>query len=220
MFVFALIDTNEVDIRALVSHEINRAALHSCDPVNQSNWMTSLFGSVTDIVLIVEFVLLLIALAILIRGVMKISGRGKASKKSTGAKKTLRPHSIISSSDIERILNTISKENTLCSQHGVSVSEKGGESHSVASLREFARANRTETDRLNFAISYASQASRLKDSRFKEAFALVTEGSDLDVIARQLNMGKGELQLILALKRSKIAALSKEKSGHLERSSS
>ncbi|MGC8594339.1 MAG: hypothetical protein ACP5US_03920 [Candidatus Kryptoniota bacterium] len=218
MFAFALIDTTEVDIRALVSHEINRAALHGSEPVNQSSWITSLIGNITDIVLIVEFILLLIALAILIRGMMKVNGRERLSKNFKGVRKAPEPHSVISSSDIERILNTLSAERALSVRKRVRVPEREEEAHSFAALKEFARANRTETDRLNFAISYASQASRLKDSRFKEAFALVTEGSDLDVIARQLNMGKGELQLILALKRSKIASLGRKTSEHLERS--
>ena len=34
---------------------------------------------------------------------------------------------------------------------------------------------------------------------------MVDEGTDLNVLARQLNMGKGELELILALKKTKIA---------------
>lgn len=62
-----------------------------------------------------------------------------------------------------------------------------------------------ESERLKFAISYASQSARQTGAKFKEAFSLVSEESDLNVLARQLNMGKGELELILALKRSKIA---------------
>lgn len=219
MFAFTLIDTTEVDIRALVTHEINRAVFHGSESTNQLNWFSSLFGNMTDTVLIVEFLLLLVTLGILIQSVIKMRGKGKKPKKIVSARKASNLQSIISPSDIERILNNLSKEKAVSLRGEVTADKMATNYQSIDALREVARAKHVETGRLNFAISYASQASRLKDSRFKEAFALVTEGSDLDVIARQLNMGKGELELILALKKSKIASLRKEIPKRLERSS-
>ena len=83
--------------------------------------------------------------------------------------------------------------------------DKSGRVAHRAAVHEMARANCMEAERLNLAISYASHSARQTGAKFKEAFALVSEESDLNVLARRLNMGKGELELILALKRSKIA---------------
>ncbi len=207
MLLALLSDTTAVNIRALVTQDIDRATLKSAAAANQS-FAERIFG-ISDFVLIVELAMilamavLLVALIVRARRLMREQRRKIDSAQRMNVK---RPPAI-SRTQIERILNQIASEKVKMADMagGDYFIDHNGRLDSGAAVHEMARTHGMESERLNFAINYASQHARQSGAKFKEAFALVTEDSDLNVLARQLNMGKGELELILALKRSKIA---------------
>jgi len=216
-------DTSSIDIRALVSQDINRAAYHNTGGAAE-NFVERIFG-IPEAVLAIELGLTLVMAGLFITLVVRFRRMAKEQKKKLEWEKRMevkRPPTV-SRSEIERILNQIAIERvkgaeTSARTDSLAVGnyfvDNNGKLDSGAAIHEMARTNRTETDRLNFAISYASRATKRSPIRmagaqagakFKEAFALVNEDVDLDMLARQLNMGRGELELILALKRTKIA---------------
>lgn len=207
MLVAMVTDTSGVDIKALVSQDIQQAALHSSGAVGQS-FTQRVFG-VSEYVLILELALILMMAGIFTLLVIRYRRMAKEQKRRLTSEQRMmvkRPPTI-SRTDIERILNQIAVEkgNAFEAGPGSYYVDNQGKLDSNAVIHEMARNNGLESERLNFAISYASQAARQSGTKFKEAFSLVSEDSDLNVLARQLNMGKGELELILALKKSKIA---------------
>ncbi len=207
MLLCLLSDTTAVDIRALVSQDINKATNPSSANVSQP-FVERVFG-VSEFVLIIELAMILIMAGLFITLVVRFRRIAKEQKQKLVAEQRMgvkRPPSI-SRTEIERILNQIASEKTRAAEiaHGSYYVDYSGRLDSGAAVHEMARTHHMESERLNFAISAASQAARQTGAKFKEAFTLVSEDSDLNVLARQLNMGRGELELILALKKSKIA---------------
>jgi len=206
MLLILLSDTTAVDIRALVSQDIDRATLKAA--AANPGFAESVFG-VSDFVLILELAMILAMTGLLIALILRARRMLKEQKEKTALAQRMsikRPPSI-SRTEIERILNQIATEKVKAAEPaaGSYYVDYKGRLDSGAAVHEMARARGMESERLNFAINYASQSARQTGAKFKEAFALVSEESDLNMLARQLNMGKGELELILALKRSKIA---------------
>lgn len=207
LFLIFAADTSTVNIRALVSRDMDRAAKRAAEVAGQASAHHA-FG-VSDFVLILELAMvlamagLLVALIIRSRRIAKEQSDRAAAARRMNVK---RPPSI-TKSEIERILGQIAVEKAKSNPMvaGSYYVDNDGRLDSKAAVHEMARAHGMEAERLNFAISYASRSARQTGAKFKEAFALVSEGADLNVLARQLNMGRGELELILALKRSKIA---------------
>ncbi len=200
-------DTTAVNIRALVSRDMDRAAMKAAAAAHES-LSQRVFG-ISDFVLVLELGLILIMAGLLVALIMRARKliRIQRAKVASAQRMSLKRPPVISKSEIERILNQIAVEKSKkpASQAGGYYIDHTGKLDSGAALQEIARARGLESDRLNFAISYASQSAKQSGTKFKEAFAIVSEESDLNVLARQLNMGRGELELILALKRSKIA---------------
>lgn len=200
-------DSSAVNIRAIVSEDMDRAAMKAAALGHQS-MVQRLFG-ISDIVLILELAMILamagILVALIIRA-RKVAGEQR-EKVAAAQRMSIKRPPAISKAEIERILNQIAVEKSKTADLASAgyYIDDNGKLDSGAAVHEMARAHGMESERLNFAISYASQAARQSGTKFKEAFALVSEESDLNVLARQLNMGKGELELILALKKSKIA---------------
>lgn len=200
-------DTATVDIRALVSRDIDRAAFHSSVNATQS-FVERVFG-VPEYVLILELALVLIMAGLFIRLIVRFRKMAKEQKRKLASEQRMsvkRPPSV-SRAEIEKILNQIANEKVRAAEMaaGGYYVDYSGRLDSNAAVQEMARTHRMESERLSYAISYASQAAKQTGAKFKEAFTLVSEDSDLNVLARQLNMGKGELELILALKKTKIA---------------
>ncbi len=200
-------DTTTVNIKALVSQDIRSAALHNPTAAGQS-LAQRVFG-VSEFVLILELALILVMAGIFTMLVLRYRRMAKEQKKKLADEQRMsvkRPPTI-SKTEIERILNQIAVEKgkAFDAAPGSYYVDNEGKLDSGAAIHEMARTNRLESERLNFAISYASQAAKQSGSKFKEAFSLISEDSDLNVLARRLNMGRGELELILALKKSKIA---------------
>ncbi len=203
----SLPDSSSVNIRALVSEDMNRAALHS-HAFQQKSIIHQLFGlshlmMVAELGLIFMMAVLFVMLVVHFRKAFRMQREKMVLEKDSA----LREQQVISRSEIERILNQIATEKSgigAVSRESIFVTHEG-KLDSKAVINELARSHGLESERLNFAISFASQYQRKDGSRFKDAFALVNEGSDLNVLARQLNMGKGELELILALKKTKVA---------------
>jgi len=216
-------DTSSVDIRALVAQDIDKAAYHSAGSAAES-FVQHIFG-IPEAVLAIELALTLIMAGLFVTLVVRFRKMAKEQKKKLESERRMsvkRPPTV-SRAEIERILNQMAIEKVGSADTTGQKDSSGtgnyfvdnkGKLDSVAAIHEMARTNRTETERINFAISYASRAVKQSPSRiagaqagakFKDAFALVTEDADLDILARQLNMGRGELELILALKRTKIA---------------
>ncbi|MFZ1082045.1 MAG: hypothetical protein WAO19_08975 [Candidatus Kryptoniota bacterium] len=213
MLMIFLSDTASVDIRALVSQDIDRAAYHNSSNAT-GDFVEHLFG-IPEVVLAIELALIVIMAGLFITLIVRFRRLAKEQKKKLESERRMgvkRPPSV-SRTEIERILNQIATEKVKAAEiaAGSYFVDDRGKLDSGAAIHEMARTNHMEADRLNFAISYASQASKQSPqtgragAKFKEAFALVDEQSDLNMLARQLNMGRGELELILALKRSKIA---------------
>jgi len=207
MLMILLSDTTAVDIRAIVSQDIDRAANRSAASVTPG-FAERIFG-VSEYVLIAELALILIMAALFVLLVVRFRKMTKEQKQKVASAqrmKVKRPASI-SRTEIERILNQIADDKARSGEiaAGNYFVDYSGRLDSGAAVHEMARTHRLESERLNFAISYASQAAKQTGAKFKEAFTLVSEDTDLNVLARQLNMGKGELELILALKKSKIA---------------
>ncbi len=206
LFLF-LTDTTSVNIRALVAKDMDRAAFHS-DSVQNLAVVHHPFG-LSDMVLITELsVILMMAIlfVLLIVHFRKVS-KEQRQKITNEHIAEMSRQQVISKAEIERILEQITAEKNKTAGNlpeNVYVT-RDGRLDSRAAIHEIARTHGLESERLNFAISYASRAANKNGSRFKEAFAMVDEGTDLNVLARQLNMGKGELELILALKKTKIA---------------
>ncbi len=207
MLIALVSDSSTVNIKALVSQDIQKAALHNPGDLAQS-FTQRVFG-VSEYVLILELALILMMAGLFAVLVIRYRRMAKEQKRRLAAEQRMgvkRPPTI-SRTDIERILNQIAieKGNGFDAGPGSYYVDNEGKLDSNAAIHEMARNSRLESERLNFAISYASQAAKQSGTKFKEAFSLVSEESDLNVLARQLNMGKGELELILALKKSKIA---------------
>lgn len=215
MLMVLFSDSTAVDIRALVSRDIDRATFQTPANVNQS--FAERFFGVSEFVLILELALLLVMSGLFVALIMRYRRMAKDQKRKLASEQRMsvkRPP-VISRIEIERILNQIATEKVMKAEAaaGNYYVDYNGRLDSGAAIHEMARTHRLESERLNFAISYASQAAKQTGAKFKEAFTLVSEDSDLNVLARQLNMGKGELELILALKKSKIAN-SKASSGN------
>lgn len=207
MLMMLVSDTTAVNIKALVSQDIRKAALHN-PPIIGESLAQRIFG-VSEYVLILELALILVMAGLFTMLVLRYRKMAKEQKRRLASEQRIsvkRPPAI-SKTEIERILNQIAVEKgkAIDATPGSYYVDNQGKLDSSAAIHEMARANRLESERLNFAISYASQAAKQSGTKFKEAFSLVSEESDLNVLARQLNMGKGELELILALKKSKIA---------------
>ena len=207
IFLCLLSDTSAVDIRALVSQDINKAA-HPSTAVASQTFAERLFG-VPEYVLAIELALILIMAGLFIAMVVRFRRLTKEQKQKVAAaqKMSVKLPPAISKIEIERILNQIASEKQKEAEitGGNYYVDYSGKLDSGEAIHEMARTHHLESGRLNFAISTASQFARQDGTKFKEAFTLVSEDSDLNILARQLNMGKGELELILALKRSKIA---------------
>jgi len=238
MMLCLLSDTTAVDIRALVSQDINKAVRPNSVDASQT-FVERVLG-LPDFVVIIELALILIMAGLFIALVIRVRRAAKEQKQRVAAEQRMKVKmpSAISRSEIERILNQIASEkmNVYGMARGNYYVDQAGKLDSDSAIHEMARTHRMESERLNFAIKAASQSVRMDPRRddlstdstnrrfversrsesstsgtkqdgnkFKEAFALVAEDSDLNVLARQLNMGKGELELILALKKSKIA---------------
>jgi hypothetical protein len=207
MIMLLLSDTTAVDIRALVSQDIDRATMKTAAAAGKG-FAERVFG-ISDFVMIVELAMiaamtvLLVALVLRARKMM----REQRKKIDSAQRMTVKRPPAISRTEIERILNQIATERVQMADNaaGSYYVDNDGKLDSVAAIQAMARTHGMESGRLNFAINIASQSARQSGAKFKEAFALVSESSDLNVLARQLNMGRGELELILALKRSKIA---------------
>ncbi len=208
-----LSDSSSVDIRALVSQDIDRATYHT-SPNAAGNLVERIFG-VPELVLALELALIIIMAGLFIVLVVRFRKTAREQNKKLESERRMGvkcPPSV-SKAEIERILGQIATEKVKVSEMaaGNYFIDNRGKLDSGAAIHEMARTNHIEADRLNFAISYASQASKQSPqtgqsgAKFKEAFTIVDEDSDLNVLARQLNMGRGELELILALKKSKIA---------------
>lgn len=200
-------DTTAVNIRALVSQDMDRAAMKAAAAAHGS-LSQRVFG-ISDFVLVLELGMILIMAGLLVALIIRARKliNDQRRKVASAQRMSLKRSPVISKSEIERILNQIAvdKLKATDSPAGSYYIDHNGKLDSGAALQEMARTRGMESDRLNFAISYASQSAKQSGTKFKEAFAMVSEESDLNVLARQLNMGKGELELILALKRSKIA---------------
>ncbi len=207
MLMILFSDTTAVNIRALVSRDMDRAALNTGSNATQS-FAERIFG-VSDFVLILELAMILAMTGLLIVLVIRARRLMKEQKEKVNSaqRMSVKHPQTISKREIERILNEIAREKIKTAERpaGKYYVDYDGNLDSGAAIHEMARTHGMESERLNFAISYASQAAKQSGTKFKEAFALVSEQSDLNILARQLNMGKGELELILALKRSKIA---------------
>lgn len=207
MLMLLIADTTSVNIRALVSQDMDRAAMRAAAMAHQS-FSERMFG-ISDLVLILELALIFMMAGLLIALVVRARKlvQDQRRKVALAQRMTLKRTPVISKAEIERILNEIAveKSRTADPLTGSYYIDHNGRLDSRAALQEMARTRGLESERLNFAISYASQSARQSGAKFKEAFAMVSEASDLNVLARQLNMGRGELELILALKRSKIA---------------
>ncbi|HUI29775.1 MAG TPA: hypothetical protein VLX91_06125 [Candidatus Acidoferrales bacterium] len=217
MILCLLSDSTAVDIRALVSRDIDKAT-NASGSASQSFVQRVLevpeFVLITELAMILIMAGLFVALVIRFRKIAKEQNRRIAYVQKIKAK--MQPS--ISRAEVERILNQIATEKFKAYEmaHGNYYVDYDGKLDSDEAIHEMARSHKMESERLNFALSAASQSARQGGAKFKEAFALVSEDSNLTVLARQLNMGKGELELILALKRSKIAN-SKHLSGSTER---
>ena len=200
-------DTAAVNIRALVTRDMDRAAIKAAEAAYKRPPQG--FLGISDFVLLLELAMifamaaLLVALVIRSRRAVRDQRERAVRAQRMGVK---RPPSI-SKAEIERILEQIAidKAKTADMLMGGYYIDNNGRLDSGAAVHEMAREHGMESERLNFAISFASQSAKQTGAKFKEAFSLVSEESDLNVLARQLNMGRGELELILALKRSKIA---------------
>lgn len=207
MLLFLAADSAAVNIRALVSEDMDRAAIKAAEFGHQSI-AQRIFG-ISDVVLILELAMILAMAVVLIALIFRARKITKEQREKVerAQRMTIKRPAAISKAEIERILGQIAAEKSKAMDlaSGSYFIDHNGRLDSGAAVQEMARARGMESERLNFAISYASQAARQSGAKFKEAFALVSEESDLNVLARQLNMGKGELELILALKRSKIA---------------
>jgi len=206
-FFYLSTDTSSVDIRAIVSQDIDRAAYHNLAD-GAGGFAQRLFGS-SEIVLLVELGLLLAMAVLFVLLVFRYRKLARNQKIILAAEQRMglkRPPQI-SKIDIERILSQIATEKVRRAESAASdyILDYNAGLNSPAVIHEMARTQGLESERLNFAISYASQKAKHAGVKFKEAFSLVSEDTDLNVLARQLNMGRGELELILALKRSKIA---------------
>jgi hypothetical protein len=207
MILCLLSDSSAVDIRALVSQDINKAT--SAGSPNATPTFVERVLGVPELVLIIELAMILVMAGLFVALVIRFRRSAKEQRQRLAAEQRIRvkmPPSI-SRSEIERILNQIASEkgNDTGMPHGDYYVDQAGKLDSGSAIHEMARRNHIESERLNFAISTASQNARQNGAKFKEAFALVSEDTDLGVLARQLNMGRGELELILALKKSKIA---------------
>jgi hypothetical protein len=223
MLMIFFSDTTSVDIRALVSQDIERAARNGLGE-SANNFVGHIFG-MSETVLAVELALIIIMAVLFVGLIFRFRKMSKEQKKKleSAHRMAIKRPSVISRVEIERILNEIASEkgkltnedtpDKLRRGSGYFINDSGKLDSDMA-IHEMAHAKHTEADRLNFAISYAARAGKQPPSnveasnsgtKFKEAFAAVTENSDLNVLARQLNMGRGELELILALKKSKIA---------------
>ncbi len=218
MLTILFSDTATVDIRALVSQDIDRAAYHSSATATHS-FVERVF-SAPEYVLVLELALVLIMAGLFIRLVVRFRKMAREQKRKLAAEQRMsvkRPPSI-SRTEVEKILNQIANEKVKAAEMaaGGYYIDYSGRLDSNAAVQEMARTHRMESERLNYAISFTSQAAKQTGTKFKEAFALVSEDSDLNVLARQLNMGRGELELILALKKTKIAN-SRELSGNTGR---
>jgi len=208
MLLYLLSDSTAVDIRALVTQDISKAT-HATSPASPSQTFTERMFGVPDLVLIVELALILIMASLFVMLVVRFRWAAKEQRQRLAAEQRMKvkmPPSV-SRAEIERILDQIASEKIESGEttSGNYYVDHTGKLDSGMAIHEMARTHRTESEKLNFAISTASQVARQDGARFKEAFAVVSEDSDLNVLARQLNMGKGELELILALKKSKIA---------------
>lgn len=200
-------DTAAVNIRALVTRDMDRAAIMAAEAAYKRPPQG--FLGISDFVLLLELAMILAMAALLVALVIR-SRRAVREQRERAVRAqrmgVKRPPSI-TKAEIERILEQIAidKAKTSDMLMGGYYIDNNGKLDSGAAVHEMAREHGMESERLNFAISFASQSARQTGAKFKEAFSLVSEESDLNVLARQLNMGKGELELILALKRSKIA---------------
>jgi hypothetical protein len=207
MMLCLLTDSSAVNIRALVSQDIDKAAHPNSANVGQT-FAERVFG-IPDVVVMIELALILVMAGLFVVLVIRVRRAAKEQRQRVAAEQRMRVKmpSAISRSEIERILNQIASEKMTDSgaARGNYYVDQAGKLDSDSAIHEMARTHGMESERLNFAISAASQSAKQNGNKFKEAFALVAEDSDLNVLARQLNMGKGELELILALKRSKIA---------------
>lgn len=207
MIMLLIMDTTSVNIRALVSRDMDRAAMRAAAAANQG--LAGRVSGISDFVLILELAMIITLAALLVALIMRARRLMNEQRKKidSAQRMSVKRPSVISKADIERILNEIAVEKSRSNEMatGLYYIDHNGRLDSGAAVHEMARAHGMESERVNFAISYASQAARQSGAKFKEAFSLVSEESDLNVLARQLNMGKGELELILALKRSKIA---------------
>jgi len=207
MMMCLLSDSSAVDIRALVSRDIEKA--RAMDSTNVSQALAQRILGIPDFVLIIELAMILIMAGLFVALVIRFRRIMKEQKERHVAEQRMRvkmPPSI-SRVEIERILNQIASEKTGAnsSSHGEYYVDQAGKLDSSGAIQKMAREHHMESERLNFAISAAAQSAKQNGAKFKEAFALVSEDTDLGVLARQLNMGRGELELILALKKSKIA---------------
>ena len=200
-------DTAAVNIRALVTRDMDRAAIMAAEAAYKRPPQG--FLGISDFVLLLELAMILAMAALLVALVIR-SRRAVREQRERAVRAqrmgVKRPPSI-TKAEIERILEQIAidKAKTSDMLMGGYYIDNNGKLDSGAAVHEMAREHGMESERLNFAISFASQSARQTGAKFKEAFSLVSEESDLNVLARQLNRGKGELELILALKRSKIA---------------
>ncbi len=205
MILASTADTAAVNIRALVSRDMDQAALRAAEAAHQAS--ARQVSGVSDIVLILELAMVLAMAGLLVALIIRSRRIAREQRERADAARRMnvkRPPAI-TKSEIERILGQIAVEKAKANPMGTGsyYVDHDGRLDSKAAVHEMARAHGMEAERLNFAISYASRSARQTGTKFKEAFALVTEGSDLNVLARQLNMGRGELELILALKRGK-----------------
>jgi hypothetical protein len=200
-------DTAAVNISALVTRDMDRAAIKAAEAAYRRP-PQGFFG-ISDFVLLLELAMILAMAALLVALVVRSRriAREQSERAIRAQRMGVKRPPAITKAEIERILEQIAvdKAKNVDSLVGGYYIDNNGRLDSRAAVHEMAREHGMESERLNFAISYASQSARQTGAKFKEAFSLVSEESDLNVLARQLNMGKGELELILALKRSKIA---------------
>ncbi len=207
LMFLSVADTAAVNIRALVTRDMARAAVKAAEAAYRKP--PSEFFGISEFVLLLELAMILAMAALLVALVVRSRrlAREQKEKVARAQRMSVKRPAAITKAEIERILGQIAVDKAKNAEAltGAYYIDNNGRLDSAAAVHEMAREHGMESERLKFAISYASQSARQTGAKFKEAFSLVSEESDLNVLARQLNMGKGELELILALKRSKIA---------------